>query len=207
MLRDMARASEWVTRMAWVLAAAVCAFTAENLWVDPWVQRKSHHKLPSFAPEALGGVWFLILALLVITVILLVVFQILLMRNATLPKRTKVVTGILVAAAALLSGAWFVGTSGTARAMRSVAGGAGAPQQRSVVLRWQASTTPNVQYNIYRGPFWGIHPDKLNATAIDGTTFTDTTAVRGQRYWYVVRAVNSNGEESRESNDTSVSVP
>jgi len=47
----------------------------------------------------------------------------------------------------------------------------------------------------------------LNATPIDGTTFTDATAVSGQTYWYVVRAVNAKGEEGRESNETSVSVP
>jgi len=203
----MARPNDAILKISWLLSAAICAFTADNLWIDPWLQRKSHHKLPSFVPDALGGPWFLILSVLIITVILLVVFQMLLMRNATLPKRTKVVTGILVTAATLLSGAWFVATSGTTLVTRSAVSEAGEAQKRSVVLRWQASTTPNVQYNIYRGPFWGIHPDKLNATPIDGTTFTDATAVSGQTYWYVVRAVNAKGEEGRESNETSVSVP
>ena len=201
----MARASDAILKTAWVIALAVCAFTAENLWIDRWLQRKSRHKLPSFVPEALGGAWFLILLALVIIVIQLIVCQVLLMRDPTLPKRKKVVTGILVAAAALLSGAWFVTTSGTTLATRS--GQAGAPQKRSVVLRWQPSTTPDLRYNVYSGPFWGIHPDKLNSTPIEGTSFTDATVVNGQTYWYIVRAVNAKGEESFESNVAEASIP
>ena len=201
----MARASDAILKIAWMFATAVCAFTTENLWIDPWLQRKSHHKLPSFVPEALGGAWFLILLALVITVIQLIVCQVVLMRDPTLSKRKKVVTGILVAAAALLSGTWFVTTSGTTLARRSSQ--AGAPQKRSVVLRWQPSTTPDVRYNVYRGPFWGIHPDKLNSTPIEGTSFTDGTVVNGQTYWYIVRAVNAKGEESFESNVAEATIP
>jgi hypothetical protein len=76
-----------------------------------------------------------------------------------------------------------------------------------VVLRWQASTTPIVRYNVYRGPWSGIYPDKLNNAPIDGTTFTDTTALSGRTYWYVVRAINNKGELSSESNETVVTVP
>jgi hypothetical protein len=203
----MARARDKILKIAWLLSAAICVFTAENLWIDPWLQRKSHHKLPSFVPESLGGVWFLILLALIITVIFLVVCQVLLMRDTTLPRRRKAVTGILVAAAVLLSGGWLVATSGTTFATRSAAGEDGAPQKRSVVLRWQASTTPNVKYNVYRGLSSGIHPDRLNSTLLNETTFTDTNVVSGRTYWYVVRAVNAQGQESYESNQTSVTVP
>ena len=201
----MAR-SEAILKIAGMFAAAVCAFTTENLWLDPWLQRKSHHKLPSFVPEALGGAWFLIFLVLVITVIQLVVCQVLLMRDVTLPKAKKVATGILVAAAALLSGAWLVTTSSTTLATRS-AGQAGAPQKRSVTLRWQPSTTPDVRYNVYRGAMSGIYPDKLNSTPIEGTTFTDATVVNGQTYWYMVRAINAKGEESFESNEAKATIP
>jgi hypothetical protein len=37
----MARASDAILKIAWMFAAAVCAFTTENLWIDPWLQRKS----------------------------------------------------------------------------------------------------------------------------------------------------------------------
>jgi len=203
----MARATDAILKTAWVIALAVCAFTAENLWIDRWLQRKSRHKLPSFVPEALGGAWFLILLALVITVILLMVCQVLLMRDRTLPRRKKVVPGILVAAAALLSGAWFVTTSGATLATRNAAGQAGAPQNRSVVLRWQPSTTPDVRYNVYRGSFRGVYPDRLNSTPIEGTSFTDSTAVSGQTYWYIVRAVNAKGEQSIESNAAMAKIP
>jgi len=203
----MARAGDAIARIAWVLAGAICVFTIENIGIDPWVARRSHHKLPSFVPEALGGVWFLILMGLAITLILLVVCQVLLMRDAQIAGWKKALTGVLVVAAALLSGGWFVATGGINFAGRRSTEAAGPQQKRSVVLRWQASKTPNVRYNVYRGPWVGIYPDKLNSAPIDGTTFTDTTAVSGQTYWYVVRAINNKGEMSSESNETVVTVP
>jgi hypothetical protein len=69
----MARAGDAMARIAWVLAGAICVYTIENIWIDPWAARRSHHRLPSFVPAALGGAWFLILMGLAITVILLVV--------------------------------------------------------------------------------------------------------------------------------------
>jgi hypothetical protein len=205
----MARAGNAIARTAWVVAAVVCVFTIENIWIDPWVARRSHHKLPSFVPEALGGAWFLILMGLAITVILLVVCQVLLMRDARMAAWKKATTGILVVAAAFLSGGWVVATGGISLRVggRRSAEAASPRQKHSVVLRWQASTTPNVRYNVYRGPWAGIYPDKLNRAPIDGTTFTDSTAVSGQTYWYVVRATNNKGELSSESNETVVTVP
>jgi hypothetical protein len=201
----MARASDAVLKIAWLLAAVICIFTTENLWVDRWLQQKSHHKLPSLMPEALGPAWLLILLGLGISLILLAVCQLLLMRDAVVSKRKKVFTGVVVLAAAILSGGWFVATGGTALAKRSRI--ASSPGKRRVVLRWQASTTPNVRYNVYRGAYGRVHPDKLNSQPIEGTTFTDTTVASGQAYWYVVKAVNEKGEESQESNETSATIP
>jgi hypothetical protein len=203
----MARAGKAIARIAWVVAGVVCVFTIENIWIDPWAARRSHYKLPSFVPEALGGAWFLILMGLAITVILLVVCQVLLMRDARMAAWKKATTGVLVVAAAFLSGGWFVATGGINLAARRSAEAASPRQKRSVVLRWQASKTPNVRYNVYRGSWAGIYPDKLNSAPIDGTTFTDSTAVSGQTYWYVVRAINNKGEVSSESNETVVTVP
>ena len=62
----MAQSSDRVVRMVWVLAAAVSAFTIENIWIDPWVARRSHHRLPSFVPDAQGTSWFLVLLMLAI---------------------------------------------------------------------------------------------------------------------------------------------
>jgi hypothetical protein len=204
---NMAEASSQIARIAWALSVAVCLFTAENIWIDPWVARKSHHKLPSFVPEALGGAWFLILMGLAITVIWLVVCQVLLMRDSRIAVWKKAMTGVLVVAAALLSCGWFVATGGISFAGRRSAEAARPPQRRSVVLRWQASESPLVRYNVYRGPGAGIYPDKLNSAPIDGTTFTDTTAVSGQTYAYIVRAIDSKGGESQGSNETIVTIP
>lgn len=201
----MARASSGILRIAWALAVTICAFTIENIWIDPWVQRRSHHKLPSFVPDALGGLWFLILLALAVSVIFLVVCQVLLMRDANVSKRQKWLTGILILAVAILSGEWFAATGGVKLHHRN--GAANAQEKRTVVLRWQASTTPNVKYNVYRGPWSGILPDKLNEQPIEGTTFSDTTAVSGQTYYYAVRAVGQKGELSQASNETKVTIP
>lgn len=203
----MAEDSFRISRIAWALSVLVCLFTAENIWIDPWVARRSHHKLPSFVPEAMGGAWFLILMGLAITVILLVVCQVLLMRDARITLWKKTVTGVLVVAAAVLSGGWFVATGGINFAGRRSAEAASPPQKHSVVLRWQASTTPTVRYNVYRGPWAGIYTNKLNSTPIEETTFTDTTVVSRQTYAYIVRATNSKGQESKASNEAIVIIP
>src|SRR5215471_7944227 len=128
----MARASFVVLRIALVLAAAVCLFTIENIWIDPWVQSRSHHKLPSLAPETLGGMWFLILLALAVSVAFLVVSQVLLMRDASIPKKQKWLTGIFVFLAAVLAGQWFAATSGVTLAERNnAASQADRPQNRS----------------------------------------------------------------------------
>jgi len=204
----MARASDTVLKITWTLAAAICLFTTENIWMDSWLQRRSHHRLPSLVADALSGSWFLILLALAVSVIFLVVCQVLLMRDSAVSKRQKLLIGIFVLAAAILSVAWFGATGAVVPLRRnSAAISASEPQTRKVVLRWRVSTTPNVKYNIYRGPLPGNHPNKLNDAPVDGTTFTDTTAASGQTYWYAVRAVNAKGEESHESNEISVTIP
>jgi len=205
MALDMARASDAVVRVVWVLAAMICVFAIENIWIDPWVARRSHHRLPSFLPDALGTPWFLVLLALALGVLFLVVCQVLLLRAAAVAKREKVLTSFAVLAAAMLAGGWFVATGGMALARQSHS--ANSPGKRSVVLRWKASRSPNVRYNVYRGPSSRFHPEKLNSAPIEGTTFTDTTVVGGQSYWYVVKAVNAKGEESQASEEMSAKIP
>lgn len=192
-----------IARVAWVSAGAVCLFTVENVWIDPWVARRSHHRLPSFVPEALGGAWFFVLLALAIALTLAVFCQVLLMRDAGLAGWKKALTGMAVLAAAILAAEWFVATSGMTLVEQMH------PHRRdhTVKLHWQASTTKNVRYNIYRGPKPGFHPDKLNAAPIIGLTFTDTTAENGTKYYYVARAVDATGQESSDSNEAFAKVP
>jgi len=192
-----------IAKIAWVLVGTICLFTVENIWVEPWVARKSHHKLPSFVPEALGGTWFLTLLALGFALILVALCQALLMRDSGLPGWKKALTGMAVLAASLLTGVWFVATGGMTLIEQMH------PHRRDhrVILHWEASTTKNVRYNVYRGPSPGFHPDRLNAAPIDGLTFKDTTADNGKKYYYVARAVNAAGQESIDSNESSATIP
>jgi len=185
------------------LAGAIWLLAVENIWIDPWVARRSHHRLPSFVPEALGGTWFLVLLALGVTLTLAVFYQVLLMRDAGLAGWKKALTGTAVLAAAILAGEWFVATGGMTVVEQMH------PHRRdhAVTLHWQASTTKNVRYNIYRGPTPGFHPDKLNPAPIDGLTFTDTTAENRTRYYYVSRAVDATGKESSDSNEAFANLP
>ena len=197
------RARSPIARTAWISVGTICLIAVENIWIDPWMARRSHHRLPSFVPEALGGTWFLVLLALVIALTLAVFCEVLLMKDAGLARWKKALTGTAVLAAAILAGEWFVATGG----MIVVEQMHLHRRHHAVMLHWQASTTKNVRYNIYRGPTPGFHPDKLNSAPIDGLTFTDTTAENRTRYYYVARAVDATGQESSDSNETFASVP
>ena len=80
-------------------------------------------------------------------------------------------------------------------------------QQASVDLKWDESTAKVTGYFVYRsskpsGPY-----AKLNPEAISGTSYSDTTVVSGQEYFYVVTSVNSANIESPFSNEISVTIP
>ncbi len=190
-------------RIAWLLPGAICVLAADNIWIDPWVALKSHHRLPSFVPEALGGVWLLMFTAMGIGVILAILCLTFVVRDPGIAKWKKAATGAAVLLAVFLAGQWFLATGGT-----SLIGQVKAPRRdHTVTLRWNASTTPNVRYTIYRGQQPGTHPDKLNSTPTDKLTYTDTTVDNGNKYYYVVRAVNSAGRESVDSNEIPASVP
>ncbi len=195
-----AKAGSPIARIAWVCVGAICLFTVENVWIDPWVARRSHHRLPSFVPEELSGTWFLVLMTLGITLTLAALCQVLLMRDAGLTGWKKAQTGIAVLAAAMLAGKWFVTTGGMTVVEQMH------PHRRDHTVTLHC-TTKHVRYNIYRGPTPGFHPEKLNSVPIDGLTFTDTTAENGTKYYYVARAVDVLGQEGSDSNETFANVP
>ena len=192
-----------IARTAWTLTTCVCFFTVENIWLDSWLRQKSHNRLPSFVPEPLGAAWVLVLASLGAAIILSVSCLAIIVRDKGFPVRKKVVTTIAVLLAMVVSGIWFSATGGASLVARSH------PSRRhhTVTLRWTPSTTKNVRYNIYRGQFAGGHPDKLNTTPLDQPTYIDTTADNGSTYFYVVRAADSSGRESPDSNEVTVSIP
>ena len=82
------------------------------------------------------------------------------------------------------------------------------PKQHSVSLSWDASSTSNVQYNVYRGAqHLGPYSVKLNSAPLSSTSFTDSTVHNGTTYYYVVTAVDGDSVESDYSNEATVGIP
>lgn len=77
--------------------------------------------------------------------------------------------------------------------------------KHSVTLNWNASSTPGVSYNIYRGTAAGGPYSKLDSAPISGgiLTYTDTTGTGGIKYFYVATAIDASGSESAFSNEVS----
>jgi hypothetical protein len=70
-----------------------------------------------------------------------------------------------------------------------------------VTLSWTASTTPNVTYNVYRAVASGVYTSTpLVSLPAVTTSYSDTTVLAGQTYFYVIRAVDP-------TNPNNVSVP
>jgi fibronectin type 3 domain-containing protein len=80
-----------------------------------------------------------------------------------------------------------------------------------VILSWTASATPPAVtgYNVYRGTASGGESSTaLNSTLISGTTYTDENVTAGTTYYYVVKAIASNGVTlSAPSKEAAAAVP
>jgi hypothetical protein len=80
------------------------------------------------------------------------------------------------------------------------------PGDSSVSLSWTASVATDVAgYNVYRSTTTPVNTATatlLNGTdLVQGTTFTDTTAVNGTKYYYVVVTVDTANNVSGKSNE------
>src|SRR5271156_2698833 len=187
-----------MTSIAWVLASALFLFTAENIWMDPWLRHKSH-RIPSLVPEVLSGAWFLALAVGGIALVLLVVCQILLTQDHNLPVWTKARTGIAVLGVLLLSVQWVRVTSQPA-ALRL-------RPTHTVTLTWNASSSQVAGYNVYRTTTPAANYVRINSSLVHGLTYTDDTVESGLTYYYVTRAVDRRGQESLNSNEGRAAIP
>ncbi|HTP69354.1 MAG TPA: hypothetical protein VMJ35_10665 [Dongiaceae bacterium] len=200
------RAPAAITRVSafvWIICAAVLVFTAENLWVDPWLQRRIH-RLPSLIPEPLGALWLLVFGVLVLALVLVAVALGLLFRDATVPRAQKLASAGGLLAAAVLCAAWAVTTSGAQIPMMDALF-----HRHKVTLKWNASTTPVSGYNVYRSDkpasYDFAHP--INQDLVRDTTYVDTKVKSGHTYFYVTRAKDAQGVESANSNEIQVDVP
>jgi hypothetical protein len=78
----------------------------------------------------------------------------------------------------------------------------------SATLSWNASTTSDVVgYLVERADQSGGPYTILSSAPISALTFTDSTVLAGQTYFYVVVAVNVTGQTSAPSNEASVTIP
>jgi Abnormal spindle-like microcephaly-assoc'd, ASPM-SPD-2-Hydin len=82
-----------------------------------------------------------------------------------------------------------------------------APTQHSVSLSWTDSGSGIVGYNVYRGSISGGPYAKINSALDSTTTYTDTSVLAGQTYYYVTTSVNGSGMQSGYSNQAQAVVP
>jgi hypothetical protein len=102
----------------------------------------------------------------------------------------------------------FVANASNSPAVESVTGtGTGAAAQHTVSLSWKASSSAVSGYDIYRGTTSGGPYSRVNGSTNTGTTYSDTTVVANETYYYVVTGVNSSGSQSNYSNQVTAAVP
>jgi hypothetical protein len=101
--------------LTWLLTTVLFAVTIENIWLDPWL-RAHFPDFPSLAPQPPSVLWIIAFAAIGIVSVVLMVGQVLLMRRAGVSRGAKIVAGVSVIVALLLSVTWFLVTSGIARA-------------------------------------------------------------------------------------------
>ena len=78
----------------------------------------------------------------------------------------------------------------------------------SVLLDWTASPSEAVTgYNVYRSITNGSGYAKINPSSVGGTSYTDSTVVDGQIYYYVVTWLDATGHESAYSEDVQMTIP
>jgi hypothetical protein len=102
----------------------------------------------------------------------------------------------------------FASNASNTPTLQSLTGSGVAPVAHSVALSWNPSTSTNVVgYNVYRGTVSGGPYAQINSALDASTNDTDTTVQNGHTYFYVVTAVDSNGNESVFSNQVQAVIP
>ena len=81
------------------------------------------------------------------------------------------------------------------------------PVAHSTSLSWGASTSTVAGYNVYRSTVSGGSYTLLSTSLIGGLTYTDSTVLSGQTYFYVTTAVDGTGTESIYSNEVQAVIP
>jgi hypothetical protein len=77
----------------------------------------------------------------------------------------------------------------------------------TVTLNWIASITPSVSYNLYRARTSGGPYIKVGSVGVGVVAYIDSTALSGQTYFYVVRALDGTDTESVNSTEVQADIP
>jgi hypothetical protein len=190
----MRRLGRAISRVVWTLSAALILFTAENVWVEPLVRSHVRRHLPSVIPDQGSTVWTLVFGTIGVSCALLLVCLIFLIKTEGLKTAWTWGSVVVAGAAIMLSVVWFRAT------------GMEPPKPHSVTLRWNASTSTDVQgYNVYRKALPNGAEERLNGYLVRELSFTDGEVESGVRYRYTVRAFN--GYESVDCTPVEVAIP
>jgi uncharacterized membrane protein len=106
-----------------------------------------------------------------------------------------------------LTGTVNVSSNATSTPSISLSGSGVQPVSHSATLTWNASTSAVTGYNVYRASTSGGPYAKLNSSLVISLTYTDSTVLAGQTYFYVVTALDSSNTESDFSNQASGQIP
>lgn len=189
-------------KIAWVLASPVAFFAVENILVDPWLKSR-WQRFPSLVPEPLSPAWFIAFAIMGILCSLLVVCQILVMLDQSLPRLKKWGMACVSLCVLLMCTWWFLFTVGESFTSSAQHKG----RKHAVTLNWSPSISVVDGYNVYRSVSDGGSYIKINKDRVKGLTYVDREVENGVKYYYVVRAVGEYGVESLDSNKASAAVP
>ncbi|MGB2677999.1 MAG: fibronectin type III domain-containing protein [Candidatus Acidiferrum sp.] len=188
--------------ITWVLAIVVAFFAVENILVDPWLKSR-WHRFPSLVPEPLSPAWFVDFIMMGILCSLLVVCQILVILDRSLPRLKKWGIACATLCVLLLCTWWFFFTVGQSFPFSVQYKG----RKQAVTLNWNPSISVVDGYNVYRRALLGGPYVKINKDHVKGLTYVDREVESGVKYYYVVRAVGKDGVESWDSNEASAAVP
>ena len=100
----------------------------------------------------------------------------------------------------------FTSTAANGPAVQSLSG-MGVSGSHEVGLKWDASTSEVLGYNVYRGTISGGPYTKINSALDPITTYIDISVSGETTYYYVTTAVDSDGDESSYSNEVEAVVP
>jgi len=113
------------------------------------------------------------------------------------------------AASGSVAGSLTLSSNGTTLLSVPLTGTGLTPLPHTVDVAWSASTTSTLSgYNVYRSGTSGGPYTKISSSLSPTTLlFTDTTPKSGQKYFYVVTAVDVSGLESTASAEVAVTIP